>query len=425
MSSLAIPLVVGINQRSSSLAVRDRLYVEEHAHGTFLENLRRSGITQALLVSTCDRVEVQAMHLDPQAASQKIAAIMARHGGYEPGEIADQFYMIIGDSALRHLFAVASSLESTVVGEPHVLGQVKDSYRASRAAGLTGSELEAAVQCAFAVAKRIRTETAIGAGPVSVAAAAIDVICGVHGDLERLSCLMIGTGEIGELLAEALRQAGLGRLFVTDTRAARAEAAARTLGCHTLPFDGLADATGKADIILGCLGGRTPVISADMARAALRARRNRPIVFIDAALPGDVDPLADRLDGVFLYSLDDLDRLTRDSRTARENEVGTARRIVDEAVAAFMLAQAERAAIPVLARLRTHFERARAQALADAGGDAEKATRLLVNRLLHDPITRLREVAGRGGDVDRELSRFDDVLKQLFDFNDDDTERKR
>jgi glutamyl-tRNA reductase len=333
--------------------------------------------------------------------------------------------MIIGDSALRHLFAVASSLESTVVGEPHVLGQVKDSYRASRAAGLTGSELEAAVQCAFAVAKRIRTETAIGAGPVSVAAAAIDVICGVHGDLERLSCLMIGTGEIGELLAEALRQAGLGRLFVTDTRAARAEAAARTLGCHTLPFDGLADATGKADIILGCLGGRTPVISADMARAALRARRNRPIVFIDAALPGDVDPLADRLDGVFLYSLDDLDRLTRDSRTARENEVGTARRIVDEAVAAFMLAQAERAAIPVLARLRTHFERARAQALADAGGDAEKATRLLVNRLLHDPITRLREVAGRGGDVDRELSRFDDVLKQLFDFNDDDTERKR
>jgi glutamyl-tRNA reductase len=425
MSSLAIPLVVGINQRSSSLAVRDRLYVEEHAHGAFLENLRRSGINQALLVSTCDRVEVQAMHPDPQAASRKIAAIMATHGGYELGEIAEQFYIIIGDEALRHLFAVASSLESTVVGEPHVLGQVKDSYRVSRAAGLTGSELEAAVQCAFAVAKRIRTETAIGAGPVSVAAAAIDVIRGVHGDLERLSCLMIGTGEIGELLVEALRQAGLGRLFVTDTRAARAEAAARALGCHMLPLDGLADATGKADIILGCLGGRTPVISAGIARAALRARRNRPIVFIDAAVPGDIDPLADRLDGVFLYSLDDLDRLTRDSRTARENEVETARRIVDEAVAEFMLARAERAAIPVLARLRTHFERARAQALADAGGDAEKATRLLINRLLHDPITRLRKVAGRGGDVDRELSRFDDVLKQLFDFNDDDTERKR
>jgi glutamyl-tRNA reductase len=425
MSSLAIPLVVGINQRSSSLTVRDRLYVEERAHSSFLENLRRSGIAQALLVSTCDRVEVQAMHPDPEAASRKIAAIMARHGGFEPEEIADQFYIIIGDSALHHLFAVASSLESTVVGEPHVLGQIKESYRASRAAGLTGSELDAAVQCAFAVAKRIRTETAIGAGPVSVAAAAIEVVRAVHGDLERLSCLMIGTAEIGELLAEALRHAGLGRLFVTDTRAARAEAAARALDCHTLPLEGLADATGTADIILACLGRRTPVVSADMARAALRVRRNRPIVFLDTAVPGDVDPLADRLDGIFLYSLDDLERLARHGRTARENEVGTARRIVEEEVAAFMLTRAERAAIPALARLRTRFESARAQALADAGGDAEKATRLLVNRLLHNPITRLREVARRSGDADRELSRFDDVLKQLFDLNDDDTERKR
>ncbi len=158
-----VPLVVGANQRSSSLAVRDRLYVEEREHRPFLARLQRAGIMQALLVSTCDRIEVQAMHQAPEAASRKIAAIMARHGGYEPGEIADQFYTITGEAALRHLFAVVSSLESTVVGEPHVLGQVKESYRISRAAGLTGSELEAAVQCAFAVAKRVRSETAIGA----------------------------------------------------------------------------------------------------------------------------------------------------------------------------------------------------------------------------------------------------------------------
>ena len=420
-----VPLVVGANQRSSSLAVRDRLYVEEREHRPFLARLQRAGIMQALLVSTCDRIEVQAMHQAPEAASCKIVAIMARHGGYEPGEVADQFYTITGEAALRHLFAVVSSLESTVVGEPHVLGQVKESYRISRAAGLTGSELEAAVQCAFAVAKQVRSETAIGAGPVSVAAAAIDVVRGVHGDFERLSCLMIGTGEIGELLAEALRRAELGHLYVTDTRAARAEPAARALGCHTLPLEGLADATGRVDIILGSLGGRTPVVSVDMARAALRARRNRPIVVLDTAVPGDIDPLADRLDGVFLYSLDDLERLARGSRTARENEVGTARRIVQAEVTAFMLARAERAAVPALARLRTHFERARAQALADAGGDAEKATRLLVNRLLHGPIARLREVARRGGDADRELSRFEEALRELFNCDDDDTECKR
>ena len=420
----AIPLVVGANQRSSSLAVRDRLYVDEHAHRHFLDELRRAGITQALLVSTCDRVEVQAMHADPEAASQKIAAILARQGGYEPNEIADELYVITGEPALRHLFAVASSLESTVVGEPHVLGQMKHSYRTSREAGLTGSELEAAIQCAFAVAKRIRTGTAIGERPVSVAAAATEVARGVHGDLERLSCLMIGTGEMGELLAEALREAGLGRLFVTDTRATRAEAAARALGCHTLPIAGLADAVSAADIILGCLGSRTPQVSADMARAALRKRRNRPIVFVDTAVPGDIDPLADRLDGVFLYSLDDLERLAREGRVARQGAVESARRIVDEEVRAFLSARAERAAVPALARLRKHFEAARLQALADAGNDAEKATRLLVNRLLHEPITRLRKIAGRKNGDDLELSRFDDMLKRLFDLDNEDTEHR-
>ena len=423
-SPRAVALVVGADQRSSSLAVRDRLYVEDHAYRPFLEELRRADIAQALLVSTCDRVEVQAMHADPNTASGKIAGVLARHGGYEPNEIADQLYVLTGEAALRHVFAVASSLESTVVGEPHVLGQIKHSYRTSRSAGLFGSELEAAVQCAFAVAKRVRTETAIGEGPVSLAAAAIDLARGVHGDLDRASCLMIGTGEMGELLAEALRGAGLGRLFVTDTRAARAEAAARALGCHVLPLEGLADAASRADIVLGCLGSRTPVVTSDIARAALRRRRNRPIVLVDTAVPGDIDPLADRLDGVFLYTLDDLERVARDGRKARESEVEVARRIIDEEVAAFLLTRAERAAVSTLARLRGHFESVRARALADAGGDADKATRLLVNRLLHDPIRRLREIARHGEDADGELARVEDVLRRLFDLVDQDTERK-
>jgi glutamyl-tRNA reductase len=423
-TSRAVALVVGVNQRSSSLAVRDRLYVEEHAYRPFLEQLRRAGVTQALLVSTCDRVEVQAMHADPVAAGRGIVKILARHGGYDPNEIADQLYVLTGEAALRHMFAVAASLESTVIGEPHVLGQIKESHRASRAAGLSGSELEAAAQCAFAIAKRIRTETAIGEGPVSVAAAAVELARRVHGDLDRLCCLMIGTGEMGELLAEALRAAGLGRLFVTDTRAARAEAAARALGCHTAPLEGLADAASRADIILGCLGSRTPVVTSDIAKAALRKRRNRPIVLVDTAVPGDIDPLADRLDGVFLYTLDDLERVARDGREARESEVEVARRIIEEGLAAFLLTRAERAAVPALARLRSHFENVRTQALADSGGDAEKATRLLVNRLLYDPMRRLREIAGRSEHPDGELSRVEDVLKLLFERADRDTEQK-
>lgn len=279
------------------------------------------------------------------------------------------------------------------------------------------------MQRAFAVAKRVRTQTAIGAGPVSVAAAAIDVARAVHGDLQRLSCLMIGTGEMGELLAHSLRQAGLGRLIITDTRPARAEAAARALDCHMWPLQALADSAADADIILGCLGSRTPVISAATARRALRKRRNRPIVFIDVAVPGDIDPLADRLDGVFLYSLDDLERLARNGRNARHGEVAMARRIIDEEVAAFFRSRAERAVVPVLARLRDYFETVRSEALVDAGDDAERATRLLVNRLLHDPITRLRKIAAHGSNADCELARFDKMLKRLFDLDDEDSEK--
>ena len=437
-----VPIVVGASHRFSSLAVRDRLYVEEYAQTSFLNALREAGIDQALLLSTCDRVEVQAVHPDPLSACGRITELFARHGGYATAEIEDQLYRLIGDAALRHIFAVASSLESTVIGEPHVLGQLKDSHRAARAAGLVGGELETLMQRAFAVGKRVRTETAIGEGPVSVAAAAIDLGRGVHGDLARSSGLVIGSGEVGALLAEALCSAGLGRLFVTDSRPARAEALARGLHCHVLPIDGLADALERADITLGALGSRTPIVDVAMAKIALKRRRNRPMVFIDTAVPGDIDPLAERLDGVFLYTLDDLERVARNGRIAREAVVDAARRIVDEALQAFQRERAERAAVPALVRLRAHFERVRRGVLADAGGDPERATELLINRLLHEPSVRLRHIAGQNADpqrteagpettagtaaetaAGRELARIEDLLDRLFGSGDEEHER--
>jgi glutamyl-tRNA reductase len=407
-------LVVGANQRSSSLALRDRLYVEEYAHAKFLEALGCGGIAEALLLSTCDRIEVHAMHADPDAAGRTIAGALARHGGFESGDILPQLYMLQGDAALRHIFAVAASLESTVIGEPHVLGQVKASWKASRAAGLAGGALEACMQAAFATAKRVRTETTIGEGPVSVVAAVVELAQAVHGDLDRCSALLVGTGEMGELLASGLRAAGLSRLVVTDTRPARGELAARLLDCHLLPIEDLAEAAPRADIIVGCLGDRAPAVTVDIARSALRRRRNQPIVMIDAALPGDVDPLVDRLDGIFLYTLDDLERVARDGRKARLEAVGQAREIVEQEVAAFLRQRAERAAVPALLRLRDRFESERARALADARGDAEKATRLLVNRLLHDPMRRLREIAGQRRNDDDELARIGELVVRLF-----------
>lgn len=418
----ATPLVVGANQRSSSLALRDRLYVEEHAQVRFLETLRQEGILQALLLSTCDRVEVHAMHVDPEGATRCIAELLARHGGFATGEISAQLYTLRDEAALHHIFAVAASLESTVVGEPHVLGQVKASWKASRDAGLAGSDIDACMRCALAAAKRVRTQTTIGAGPVSLAAAVVELARAVHGDLDRCAALLIGTGEMGELLAGSLRSAGLSQLAVTDTRQARAEAAGRMLDCHVQPFSGLAEAASRADIVIGSLGSQTPVVSAAMVRSALRRRRNKPMVIIDSALPGDIDPLSDRLDGVFLYTLDDLERVARNGRKARQEAVVQARGIIAEEVKAFLRERAERAAVPALQRLRAHFEYERARALADAGGDADKATRLLVNRLLHDPTRRLRQIASQRGEEDAELARVAEVLVRLFKVSDENQE---
>lgn len=418
-------LVVGADQRSSSLALRDRLYVEDATYGKLLLELRREGIDQALLLSTCDRIEVQAMHTRPEDAGRRIIGVLARHAGVAHEEIGRQLYVLTGEDALRRIFAVAASLESTVIGEPHVLGQVKDSHRLSRDAGMCGAELDAAMQRAFAAAKRVRTETAVGAGPVSVCAAAVGIAEAVHGDLGAASCVMIGTGEMGELLAEALRAAGLGRLSVTDTHVARAEAAARVLGCHTLALQGLADAGPRADIVIACLGGGAPVVTAEAVLRMLRQRDGRPIVFFDMGLPGDVDPRVDGLDAALLYSLDDLERVARDGRKARHAEVDAARRIVEDEVAGFMRKRAERSAVPVLVRLRGHFEAERLRALGEAGGDAEKATRLLVNRLLHAPIRRLREMAAAGGDDMGDLKRIEDLMGRLFEPDDDETERRQ
>lgn len=386
-------MAVGVNHRSSSLALRDRLFVEEHALPGYLERLRQAGLGQAIVLSTCDRVEVQAIADDLAAAARGIKETMAAHGGVAPGDLDGQAYVLADEDAVRHIFAVAASLDSLVVGEPQVLGQVKASHRLSRELGMVGAELEAVLQAAYGAAKRVRSETAIGERPVSIAAAAQQIARDLHGDLGRCSALLIGGGEMGELIVRELRAAGLGHLVVTHPNDARADAVARQLACHAAAFTDLSDHLAAADIVVSSLGARRHTVAAAMVQDALRRRRRKPIFLIDAAVPGDIDPGSDRVDGVFLYDLGDLERVAMEGRASRESAAANAQKILDAEVDAFVRARAERAAVPALVRLRQHFEAARAQALADAGGDAEKATRLLINRLLHDPSHTLRALA--------------------------------
>lgn len=387
-------IVVGTSHRTGTAELRDRLFVEETAQPALLSALRAAGVGQALVLSTCDRSEVQAAHGEPAEACERIVEVLARRVQLAPAELSDQVYRLRDRAALRHIFAVASSLDSRVIGEPQVLGQLKASHRIAREAGMIGGELEAVLQSAYRTAKRVRSETALAEQPVSIAAVAVQLARKVHGDLGPCAGLLVGVGEMGALIAEQLRKAGLGRLTVAHPSPRRAELAARRMACHFLSVDALPAGLEAADVVIGSLGAGRPAITAETVRAALKARRRRPMLFLDAAVPGDVDPAVGRFDEAFVYDLDDLERLAMEGRTTRAAAAEDAWAIVDQEVATFLRRRDESAGVPPLMALRRHFERVRAEALEAAGpDDAEEATRLLVNKLLHDPAEMLRAMA--------------------------------
>lgn len=415
------PFVVGADQRSATLAIRDRLFVEDAARLRLLARLQAASLGEALLLATCDRVEVVGIAGEPPVTAARALAVLADHANLAPADLEPHLYRLSGDAAVRHLFLVAASLRSTVVGEPHILAQLKDALAAARAAGGGGPRLEALVQAALACGKRVRSETAIGRRPVSAAAAAVERARSIHGDLGSCAALLVGAGEMGELIAQALRDAGLGRLGITHPRPLRAEQAAGLLAAHVEPFPALATALVAADIVIASLGSRSPVVTREMLRRALKARRRRPVLLVDVAVPGDVDPAVDRLEDAYLYTFDDLERVAEDGRQSRESAAAEACRLVEAAVAGYIRDRVERGAVPLLTLLRDRFEAARLAALAEAGGDADKATRLLVNRLLHGPTLALRRLTAdealrsepAADALDR--ARLEALLRRLFE----------
>jgi glutamyl-tRNA reductase len=403
------PLVVGANHRSSSAATREALFVAESAVPGFLDRLRAAGLAQALVMSTCDRVEVQAAHGDPAEAARAIIRALAEASGIEAGALARELYVLTDADAVRHVFRVAAALDSQVVGESNVAGQLKDSHRMAQERGMTGSELESVLQAAYAASKRVRSETSIGEGAVSTAAAAVEIAREVHGDLARCAALLIGGGEMGSLIAERLRASGLGRLTVTARSAGRAEMLARQWSCHHAPFAGLDAALAEADIVIAAQAAGGTLVRADAVRAALAKRRHKPVYLIDAAVPADIEIAAGQLDGAFLYHVDDLEDLALRGLAGRDRAAEEARDIVEREVEAFLGDRAGRAAAPLVAALRAHFAAVRDAALAEAKGDAERATRLMMNRLLHEPSSALRRIAGAGSGAEAEA-----LVRTLF-----------
>lgn len=413
--------VIGVNHRTASGMLRERLAAEEAEAPAILARLRGLGFGEVLWLSTCDRSEIWFVQggdgLDAAALG-----FLAGRAGLAVADLAAEAAHLTGAAALRHIFAVAAALESQLIGEPHVLGQVKAAHRQAAAAGLVGTTLEHVLQAAYAVAKRTRSETALTEGATSIVAAAVQVARDLHGDLDRCAALLLGIGDMGLMIVEGLQAAGLGRVAATAPLERRAQTAARRCGGQIATWDDLPAALAQADIVVSacCLGRH--VIDRAMVAAAVKQRRRRPVFLVDAAVPGDIDPAAGDIDEAYLYDLNDLEGVALAGRAGREAARQAATALVDDAAAAFIRDRAERGAVPAVAALRAHFEAERRRVLAEHGGlDAGAATRLLVNRLLHRPSAALRELAAAGGADGAAAER---LAARLFGLADADEEKE-
>jgi glutamyl-tRNA reductase len=347
---------------------------------------------------------------DAAAARARLPLLLAEAAGVEPTDITPRLHQLSDDAALRYAFAVAASLESQIVGEPQVLGQVKEFHQLAQRAGMSGPELDRILDAAYQAAKRVRHETGIAGQSVSMAACATAVLKQMHGDLGSLSALLIGDGDMAELIFEQVSAAGVKRWTMVHPQERRAKAWAEKHRLHWRPFAELDQALDAADFTASALDIGKRVVAAAAVKAALSRRRQRPMLLVDSGVPGDMDVGVAKLDNAFLYTLDDLERLAMAGRQHRAAAAEEAWRIVDQAVEAFQRQLTELEAASGISELRRHFEQQRAEILAQPGIDAAEATRRLVSRLLHRPSIELK--AAR---PDKDLEA---ALRRLFGLND-------
>lgn len=407
---------VGLDFRHCPDSLRERLFVDDAEVPAILTALRAADIPEAVVVSTCDRIEITLTTSNPAAAVAVIAGILAAPLGLDHALVTPYMRYVVGFEAIHHLFRVAASLDSQVVGESQVLGQVKAAHARSRHHAMVSGLVDRCFQEAFRVAKTVRRETEIGASAVSIAATAIDRCRALHGDLADRGGVLIGTAELGALLAEQLQRAGLSRLQVVDTHPSRAAALARRLSCHHAAITDLGTALQDADILLAAFGSGHYLLDHDMLAGILRHRRQRPMLILDLAIPSDLDPSVNRLGDVFVFTLDDLEDAARDGRANRASAAMAAEGIVAAAADDFIGTLEGRRADPEITALQARFQAIRDDILrTEPAADVDRATQLLINRLLHAPLAQLRDLA-RDDALGAETRQ---LLRRLFDLDDD------
>jgi glutamyl-tRNA reductase len=400
--------IFGLNHNTAPVEIREQVIFSGDDIARALAQLKNlDSIAEAVLLSTCNRTEFYVVSSEGNTGELRT---WLNNDQQLDSQAQKALFTLDEDDAIRHIFRVACGLDSMVLGEPQILGQLKDAYRQAQQAGLVGSRLCRLFEHTFSVAKKVRTDTEIGSNPVSVAYAAVTLANQFFSGFGKHTALLIGAGVTIELVAKHLHGKGIGRMFVANRDINRAQALAGQFGGFALPLSEIEGTLPDADILISSTASSEPVISLEQMTKAIRARKRRPVFVVDIAVPRDIDPQVSELDDVYLYTIDDLDKVIVEGQSNREAAAIDANHILDDEIQRYLNMQRSKEVAPIITELRDQGDAIRQEVLKQArlrlrkgaSGDEvlEYATASLLKKMLHQPSVRLREA----GEVsDREL----------------------
>ncbi|MBE0618803.1 MAG: glutamyl-tRNA reductase [Proteobacteria bacterium] len=419
-------IVVGLSHKSAPVEIREKV---AFAADCLQEALRRvrdvPAVHEGVIVSTCNRVEIYAAARHSEEGVEGLLRFMADYHRVPDPDLRPHLYVYAGPDAVRHVFRVASSLDSMVVGEPQILGQVKDAYEKAADGSATGLVLNRFMHKAFSVAKRVRTETRIAQSAVSISFAAVELARKIFGSLEGKHVLVVGAGEMCELAATHLMENGVRGVQVTNRTLARAEALAEKFNGKAVPFEEFRYHLPEVDIVISSTGAPNLVVDVEDVRAAMKARRQKPMFLIDIAVPRDIDPRVNDLPNVYLYDVDDLQGVVESNKKERAKEADKAEQIVADEVQGFLSWLKTLEVTPTIRALRGRFEAIRQaefektlKAFGDGLSDKQRRSieamsQAIVNKILHEPTLYLKRQA-----EDPELEVSIEAVRQLFGLED-------
>ena len=395
-------ILLGVSHRTAPVELRERLDFSSRDLGAAVEALAlRPSATESVVLSTCNRSEIYVVSNDPIRAREEVTAFLSEYHDLPTAAFTPHLFSHDNEAAVRHLFRVAAGLDSIVVGEPQILGQVKDAFQAASEHHRTGPMLSKLFHWSFLVGKRVRTETGLGEGAVSVSFAAVALARKIFGQLNGRRVLVVGAGEISTLTAQHLRANGVGEILVTSRTPAHAETLAASVDGRSVAWDDLAQGVAVADIVVTATGSQRPIITRAQVEAVTGRHRRDPLFIIDVAVPRDVEASVGDIEQVFLYNVDDLQSIVQENLSRRSSEVERAEAIVSEELAKFAAWRRSRGAVPTIVALRERFDRIRRSELNRLDGKlaglppdvrtrVDEVTRLIVEKLLLEPTEQLK-----------------------------------